>query len=661
MSDDFLARHKNPYIRMFQKLSESKSIVHFPEISVTNQLTSEFSTAFDRIWLLKTTPRRALADVEERVEEAWERERARQARARETEPSGWLRSAPFVLLAGIFAVVAFLGRREHKKMRAVTPRSSRANASLVKGLLFLSPWIGGLLVFVLYPVTSSVVYSFCDYSVLTEPRFVGLANYQDLFQDQVFWVALKNTAIYALFALPLGLFVAFSFALLLSSNVKAVGIYRTLIFLPSLTPLVASAMVWIWIFNTQYGVLNHALSFLTFGLVHHVAWLKDARFAMPSLIMMSFWGVGHTVVLMLAAMQEVPTSVYEAADIDGASFWQKVRRITLPMISPVLYFNTILGIIGVLQVFAIPYVMTGGGPARSTYFYAMYLYDNAFSFLRMGYACAMAWILFSHHPRSYRARRAGGKNPRPFYRMTTAITPFTGVFRQHRWAIGVVHALLVMGALVFVFPMLWMVSTSLKPIDEVMKLPPSWIPETVKWQNYVDMLDYIPFGRFALNTLIVCVLATVGTVTSSALVAYSFTRLEWPGQKAFFALTLATMMIPFPVLMVPLYSVFKWLGWIGSLKPLWFPSFFGGAFNIFLLRQFFSRIPKTLGEAMALDGASELAILWKVYVPPANPPLQWWRFSSSSTRGTISWAPFSISPTQARSRCRSGSNRFTGK
>jgi multiple sugar transport system permease protein len=205
--------------------------------------------------------------------------------------------------------------------------------------------------------------------------------------------------------------------------------------------------------------------------------------------------------------------------------------------------------------------------------------------------------------------------------MTTAITPFTGVFRQHRWAIGVVHALLVMGALVFVFPMLWMVSTSLKPIDEVMKLPPSWIPETVKWQNYVDMLDYIPFGRFALNTVIVCVLATVGTVTSSALVAYSFTRLEWPGQKAFFALTLATMMIPFPVLMVPLYSVFKWLGWIGSLKPLWFPSFFGGAFNIFLLRQFFSRIPKTLGEAMALDGASELAILWKVYVPLAKPAL----------------------------------------
>jgi multiple sugar transport system permease protein len=181
---------------------------------------------------------------------------------------------------------------------------------------------------------------------------------------------------------------------MLSSSVRGAGLYRTFVFLPSLTPVVASAMVWLWIFNAQYGVLNHVLSFVTFGLVHHVPWLKDARYAMPSLIFMSLWSVGHTVVIMLAAMQEVPTSIYEAADIDGASLWQKVRHITVPMIAPVLYFNTILGIIGVVQVFTVPFIMTSGGPTRSTYFYAMYLYENAFVFLRMGYACAMAWILF---------------------------------------------------------------------------------------------------------------------------------------------------------------------------------------------------------------------------------------------------------------------------
>jgi ABC-type sugar transport system permease subunit/ABC-type glycerol-3-phosphate transport system substrate-binding protein len=396
VSAAFFARHKNPYIRMFQKLSESKNLVRFPYMAVWNQLTSEYHTAFDRIWLLQTTPKEALADAEKRVQGAWDRDRERQKLAGESGPSGWLRLAPVALVAGILAIVAWFALRERREVRRTTGtrRPARANASLVKGLLFLSPWLGGLLVFVLYPVTSSIVYSFCDYSVLMEPRFVGLLNYQELLGDGVFWVALKNTALYALFALPLGLVFAFLLALLLSSNVKAVGLYRTFIFLPSLTPLVASAMVWLWIFNSQYGVLNQVLSILTFGLVNHVAWLRDARFAMPSLVMMSFWGVGHTVVIMLAAMQEVPTSLYEAADIDGASFWQKVRSITLPMISPVLYFNTILGIIGVLQVFAIPYIMTSGGPARSTYFYSMYLYDNAFSFLRMGYACAMAWILF---------------------------------------------------------------------------------------------------------------------------------------------------------------------------------------------------------------------------------------------------------------------------
>jgi multiple sugar transport system permease protein len=201
------------------------------------------------------------------------------------------------------------------------------------------------------------------------------------------------------------------------------------------------------------------------------------------------------------------------------------------------------------------------------------------------------------------------------------ITPFTAAFRQHRWSVPLVHALLVASSLVFVFPMLWMVSTSLKPIDEVMKLPPDLVPQTVEWQNYAEMARYIPFGRYAMNTLFVAAAASVGTVGSSALVAYSFTRLEWPGQRAFFGLTLATMMVPYPVLMVPLYGVFKSLGWLGTLKPLFIPSFFGGAFNIFLLRQFFSRIPKALAEAMTLDGASELRIFWTIYVPLARPAL----------------------------------------
>src|SRR3954466_15273789 len=205
--------------------------------------------------------------------------------------------------------------------------------------------------------------------------------------------------------------------------------------------------------------------------------------------------------------------------------------------------------------------------------------------------------------------------------MSRAITPFTNAFRQHRWAPGLVHALLIAAALTLIFPLLWMLSTSLKPIEEAMALPPAWLPGNVAWHNYVDTVRYIPFASYTLNTLAVCTMSSLGTVASSALVAFSFTRLEWPGKRIFFGLTLATMMVPFPVLMVPLYTVFKALGWLGSLKPLWFPSFFGGAFNIFLLRQFFTRIPKNLSEAMTLDGASELTIFRKIYLPLAKPAL----------------------------------------
>ncbi|MET0595544.1 MAG: carbohydrate ABC transporter permease [Polyangiaceae bacterium] len=201
------------------------------------------------------------------------------------------------------------------------------------------------------------------------------------------------------------------------------------------------------------------------------------------------------------------------------------------------------------------------------------------------------------------------------------VTPFSNTFRQHPWSVGVVHVLLVFGSLVFLFPMLWMLSTSLKPIEETMRAPPLWLPSSAQWQNYADTVRYIPFFRYTLNTITVAALASIGTVTSSAVVAYSFTRLEWPGKRVLFGLTLATMMVPFPVLMVPLYGVFRNLGFIGSLKPLWLPSFFGGAFNIFLLRQFFMRIPRHLGEAMTLDGASELVIFWKIYVPLARPAL----------------------------------------
>jgi multiple sugar transport system permease protein len=262
------------------------------------------------------------------------------------------------------------------------------------GLFFISPWIVGFLVLTLYPVAASMYYSFCDYDVLSKPIVVGTLNYTDMFSDEVFWKSLYNTFIYAAFALPLGLITSLLFAVLLNCNIKGRSLFRLLFFLPSLVPLVATAMIWLWIFNGQLGLLNNALAAIG---IEGPNWLSDAFWTKPALILTSVWGIGGSVVIYLAALQDVPRDLYESAEIDGATWLHKFFHITVPMISPVIYFNLIMGIIGSLQVFAQPYIMFGGaagGPDRSALFYAVYLYENAFSYNRMGYACAMAWVLF---------------------------------------------------------------------------------------------------------------------------------------------------------------------------------------------------------------------------------------------------------------------------
>jgi len=202
-----------------------------------------------------------------------------------------------------------------------------------------------------------------------------------------------------------------------------------------------------------------------------------------------------------------------------------------------------------------------------------------------------------------------------------AASPLGSMLRHRRWTTVAVHAILVVSSLILLFPLLWMVLTSLKPIDQTMAFPPTLVPRPFQWRNYLDAVTIIPFLRYTLNTLLVCTLGVIGAVLSNALVAYAFARLTWPGRDLLFGLTLATMMVPFPVLMVPLYSVFRELGWIGTLKPLWVPAFFGSAFNIFLLRQFFLRVPRDISEAATLDGAGEFTIFWRIYLPLAKPAL----------------------------------------
>jgi multiple sugar transport system permease protein len=260
------------------------------------------------------------------------------------------------------------------------------------GYLFAAPWLVGMSVFLLYPLLASIYYSFCEYSVLKPPIFVGFENYTDLMQDEVFWKVVGNTAIYAVISLPIGMVVALSLALLLNSKVKGMAFYRTIFFLPSLVPMVSLAVLWLWLLNGEHGILNEVLKMVG---IKGPNWLGDPVWSKPALVVLGAWGAGNAMLIYLASLQDVPTSLLEAAELDGANSWQKTRNVTIPMISPVILFNMIMGIIGTLQVFAVPYVMfPDGSPARSTYFYSMYLFDNAFKFNKMGYASAMGWIMF---------------------------------------------------------------------------------------------------------------------------------------------------------------------------------------------------------------------------------------------------------------------------
>lgn len=262
-----------------------------------------------------------------------------------------------------------------------------------QGYLFALPYIIGFLSLTVYPVLFSFYLSFTNYSVLKKPQWVGLDNYKELLTDEVFHTAIKNTFIYMLTAVPLGTIMAILLALLLNTKVRGMALYRTLFFVPSLVPMIASAMLWMWVFNGEYGLLNDFLRKI--GVSTPPNWMGDPAWAKWTLVIMAVWGTGNAMVIYLAGLQDIPQNLYEAAELDGASAVKKTFAVTLPMLSPVIMFNGIMGMIGGLQQFALPYVMfPGGAPARSTLFVSMYLFDNAFANQRMGFASAIGWVMF---------------------------------------------------------------------------------------------------------------------------------------------------------------------------------------------------------------------------------------------------------------------------
>ena len=261
----------------------------------------------------------------------------------------------------------------------------------IGGYLFILPWVIGFFVFTFGPIVASFYYSLTEYQVVKPPVWVGLDNYQRLLEDDLFWKSLRVTSLFVVVSVPVGLVLSFLVALLMNQRVKGIGFWRTLFYLPNLIPLVGSTMLWLWIFNPEFGLLNGFLDQIG---INGPLWLRSQDWALPSLILMSLWGVGASTLIYLAGLQGVPTDLYGAVEVDGGGAWAKFWTVTIPQMSPVIFYNLILGIIAGFQVFAQPLIMTGGGPRYSTLFVVLYLYQNAFTNFRMGYASAIAWVLF---------------------------------------------------------------------------------------------------------------------------------------------------------------------------------------------------------------------------------------------------------------------------
>lgn len=277
---------------------------------------------------------------------------------------------------------------------AATPRRRRLNTKQRDTLAFyafISPWIVGFLVLIAGPILASLYLSFTDYNIIQSPMFVGLRNYFGMFSDPLFAKSLWNTLYFVFFFVTFGVAIAFFLAMLLNQKVRGLAVYRTVYYLPSVVPLVASAILWLWLFNPQWGLINQGLSI--FG-IDGPGWLSSEVWAKPAIIVMSVWSLGNWIVIYLAGLQSIPSQLYEAADIDGARPIYKFFMITVPLMTPTIFFTMIIGTITAFQVFTQAYVMTNGGPLNSTLFYALYLYRQAFNYLHMGLASAMAWFLF---------------------------------------------------------------------------------------------------------------------------------------------------------------------------------------------------------------------------------------------------------------------------
>lgn len=264
---------------------------------------------------------------------------------------------------------------------------------IIWGIIFVSPWIVGLILFYVYPMASSFYYSFTKYTIISGPKWIGTLNYELLVSDDVFWKAVVNTLYFMIIGVPVTQLIALTIAYMFNylNEMKIINLLKVFYLFPILIPGVILAVVWNLILNSQYGILNSFLKLLN---IKGPNWLESVQWSKPAIVLVGLWYVGTSMVIYSAALNDIPIELYEAANLDGAKWWVKFWKITVPMISPAVLFNVITGMISILQLFDLPYILTNGGPSYSSYTWAMFIYDNAFKYMKMGYASAAAWLLF---------------------------------------------------------------------------------------------------------------------------------------------------------------------------------------------------------------------------------------------------------------------------
>ena len=262
----------------------------------------------------------------------------------------------------------------------------------ILGWLMVSPWLIGFICFSALPMFASLIISFTEWDMLSKPEWVGFENYKTLFfEDPLALQSLNITILFTIVSIPLNIVFGLALAMLLNTSIRGLAIFRTIYYLPAILSGVAVALMWRWIFSTEFGLLNALLSMIG---IEGPAWLTDRIWVLPSFVIMRLWSVGGGMIIYLAGLQSIPTNLYEAANIDGANWWHRTRFITLPMLSPTIFFQLIVGFIFSMQIFTEAFIMTNGGPADASLFYLLYLYRQAFQYFDMGYASALAWVLF---------------------------------------------------------------------------------------------------------------------------------------------------------------------------------------------------------------------------------------------------------------------------